>query len=101
KLAGDVWELEAFHPGAHERTGYPTQKPEALLDRVVRASSPPGGLVCDFFLGSGTSLITAIRAGRRFLGGDISAEALAVAEARVEALSGEVPDLEIETSPPV
>ncbi|WP_298963565.1 site-specific DNA-methyltransferase [uncultured Roseibium sp.] len=55
-----------------ERLGYPTQKPEALLDRVIEVSSNPGDLVFDFFMGSGTTQTVAMRKGRRFLGADIN-----------------------------
>jgi DNA modification methylase len=99
KLAGDVWELEALHPSAHERTGYPTQKPEVLLSRIIRASCPPGGLCGDFFAGSGTSLVTAAKEGRRFIGGDLSPQALQVAIERLRALSPAPPDVELFGTP--
>jgi len=67
-----------------ERTGYPTQKPEALLERIVRASSSPGDLVADFFCGSGTTLAVAKRMGRTWLGCDASAEAVEIADRRLK-----------------
>lgn len=85
KLIGDVWELELIHPSARERTGYPTQKPEALLDRIVRASCPPGERCGDFFLGSGTSLIAAHRAGRAFSGADRASASLSLVQDRFRA----------------
>jgi DNA modification methylase len=54
-----------------ERVGYPTQKPEALLERPILASTEPGALVADFFCGSGTSAVTAERLGRRWIGVDL------------------------------
>jgi len=54
----------------NERTGYPTQKPEALLERIILASSNPGELVADFFCGSGTAAVVAARTGRRFIAVD-------------------------------
>lgn len=57
---------------SNERLGYPTQKPEALLDRVIEVSSNPGDLLLDFFMGSGTAQTVAMRKGRRFLGADIN-----------------------------
>jgi hypothetical protein len=66
-----------------ERTGYPTQKPIALLDRIVLASSNPGDLVADFFCGSGTALLAAARNGRRWLGCDSAALACATTYRRL------------------
>lgn len=83
----DVWELPFLSTVARERTGYPTQKPESLLERVIQASSDPGDLVADFFCGSGTTLAAAQRLGRRWLGCDISPEAVRLASARLSRLS--------------
>jgi DNA modification methylase len=83
---GDVWEIGIVAPVAKERTGYPTQKPEALLERLVSALSDPGDLVLDPYAGSGTTLAVARRLGRRALGIDQSAEAWATAEPRLAAL---------------
>lgn len=71
------------HASPAERTGYPTQKPLALLDRIVRAGSPAGGLVLDAFSGSGTTAEAAFRAGRRAIAGDRSPVAIATARARL------------------
>jgi len=81
----DVWEIPFLSTVAAERTGYPTQKPEALLERVIGASSDPGDVVADPFCGSGTTLAVAERLGRRWLGCDVSGEAVATARARVAA----------------
>jgi site-specific DNA-methyltransferase (adenine-specific) len=81
----DVWEIPFLSTVALERTGYPTQKPEALLERVIAASSNPLDLVADFFCGSGTTLAVARRLGRRALGCDSSAEALEIARGRLGA----------------
>ncbi len=82
---GRVWTLTG--PKAEEkRLGrHPTQKPLALLERVLRASSSPGALVLDPFCGSGTTGVAARKLGRRFLGMDASAEYLRLARARLEA----------------
>ena len=72
----DVWELPVLSSSAHERTGYPTQKPEALIERIIEASSPKNGLVVDFFAGSGTTPAVAMRTGRRFIGADINLGAI-------------------------
>lgn len=66
-----------------ERVGYPTQKPIALYDRMVRASSNPDDIVLDPFMGSGTTLVAAKRIGRRYIGIDESAEAVRVAGDRL------------------
>jgi site-specific DNA-methyltransferase (adenine-specific) len=79
----DVWEVPFLSTVSLERTGYPTQKPEALLDRVVKASSDPGDLVADFFCGSGTTLAVAERLGRRWLGCDVNPEAVELARSRL------------------
>jgi DNA modification methylase len=70
--SGNVWEdLNLTNPMADERTGYPTQKPEVLLERILKASSRPGDLVADFFCGSGTTLAVAEKLGRRWIGCDL------------------------------
>jgi adenine-specific DNA-methyltransferase len=71
------------HAAASERTGFPTQKPLALLDRIVRSASPAGGLVVDLFAGSGTTGVAAHRSGRRFILGDAGPVAIASARARL------------------
>jgi hypothetical protein len=71
------------HAAASERTGFPTQKPCALLDRIVRCASPPGGLVVDLFAGSGTTGVAAHACDRRFILGDAGPVAIANARARL------------------
>jgi DNA modification methylase len=80
---GDAWEVGVIAAIGKERTGYPTQKPEALLERVIRASSNEDDLVLDPFCGSGTTLAVAKRLGRRVLGMDVSGVAVELARARV------------------
>ena len=71
-VANDVWtDIQYLHSQAIERTGYDTQKPESLLNRVVSISSNPGDLVADFFCGSGTTLAVAEKFGRRWIGCDL------------------------------
>jgi site-specific DNA-methyltransferase (adenine-specific)/adenine-specific DNA-methyltransferase len=67
KIPSDVWDIK-FNAMSKERTGYPTQKPEALLDRIIRACSNPGDIVLDCFAGSGTTLAVAEKMGRRWIG---------------------------------
>ena len=85
KLPTDVWWHTIVPPGGKERTGYPTQKPEALAERIIRASSNPGDLVLDPFAGSGTVGAMAARLGRRFLLIDGNPEATAVMRSRLPA----------------
>jgi adenine-specific DNA-methyltransferase len=71
------------HAAASERTGYPTQKPRALLERIIACATPPGGLVVDGFAGSGTTAIAAHALGRRAVLSDRSPVAIATARARL------------------
>lgn len=81
---GDLWEdIPGLNQGAKERTGYPTQKPVALLERIIRAASRPGDVVLDPFAGSGTALVAAENLGRRWIGIDGSADACRVARGRL------------------
>jgi site-specific DNA-methyltransferase (adenine-specific) len=82
---GDVWEISIVGPVARERTGYPTQKPEALLERLVTTCTQPDDLVLDPYAGSGTALAVAARLGRRVLGIDSSPEAISVIRQRLGA----------------
>lgn len=89
RALGSVWtdcpSMSANTPLRREATGYPTQKPLKLLDRIVRASSAPGSCVLDPFCGSGTTLVAAAAAGRAFVGVDIGALAIATTRARLDA----------------
>lgn len=80
----DVWtDIQAINPSASERLGYPTQKPEALLERIIKASSNEGDVVADFFMGGGTTGAVALKLGRRFIGSDISRVAVSVTQTRM------------------
>lgn len=69
----DWWtDISALKNGFAESTAYPTQKPEALIERIIKASSNPGDLVFDCFMGSGTTQAVAMKLGRRFIGADIN-----------------------------
>ncbi len=78
-----VWDIPTLGPTASERVGYPTQKPEALLERIVLASTNPGELVADLCCGSGTTLAVAERLGRRWLGADAGLLAIQTARRRL------------------
>lgn len=67
----DWWEFPILNKAAHERTGYPTQKPENLIERIIKASSNEGDLVADFFCGSGTTAAVAEKLGRRWIATDL------------------------------
>ena len=103
KVAGSVWDIPRPPNHSKEWTGYPTQKPEALLERIVRAHSLPGQVVADFFCGSGTMPVVAQRLGRRWVACDCSRNAVditinrlsrAPAEAAVGCLP--IPDFTVE-----
>jgi adenine-specific DNA-methyltransferase len=70
-IAPDVWEINYINSQAIERLGYPTQKPEALLERVIEASSSKGDLVADFFCGSGTTAAVAEKLNRKWITTDL------------------------------
>jgi site-specific DNA-methyltransferase (adenine-specific) len=82
---GDVWDISIVAPVAKERTGYPTQKPEALLERLLLALTNPGDLVVDPYVGSGTTLAVAARLDRHGLGIDQNPEAIQVTFDRLRA----------------
>jgi site-specific DNA-methyltransferase (adenine-specific) len=80
----DVWELPYLNPKAAERVGYPTQKPILLLERIIELVTDPGDTVLDPFCGSGTTLVAAKLLNRKYIGIDISADAVALTEKRLE-----------------
>ena len=90
KLLGSVWDLPYIHPLAHERTGYATQKPESLLEKIIESSSEPGDLVADFFCGSGTTLAVAEKLGRKWIGSDLGKFAIHTTRKRMIAVQREL-----------
>jgi len=80
---GDVWQIPLINASAKERLGYPTQKPELLLHRIIEACSNPNDIVADFFCGCGTTLAVAQMMGRRWIGCDVSPTALRVVKDRL------------------
>ena len=82
----DVWEIPFLNPKAKERTGYPTQKPILLLDRIIEISTDEGDIILDPFCGSGTTLVAAKMMGRKFIGIDVSQEAVDLTKSRLETL---------------
>lgn len=86
KKATDVIDIPAINNMAHERVGWPTQKPLALLEMLVGACCPPGGTVLDPCCGSGTTLVASAKLGRAAIGFDIAPEAVEISHVRIEAL---------------
>ncbi len=104
KIPDDVWTIQQM--GQHDKTeriGYPTQKPEALVERAILLSCPPDGVVADFFIGGGTTAAVAQRLGRRWVACDQSRIAVAITADRVTKVVQErvgalfpVPDFTVE-----
>ena len=80
----DVWAIPYLNPKAKERTGYPTQKPILLLEKIIELVTDPGDLLVDPFCGSGSALVAAKLLGRRAIGIDISAEACNLTRKRLD-----------------
>ena len=83
KLPDDVWQLHSLMPWAKENTKYPTQKPEALLKRIIEASSNRDDIVLDPFCGCGTTLVVAHQLGRKWIGIDVSPKACDIMKDRL------------------
>jgi len=83
RKVGDVWEVPYINPVASERLGYATQKPEALLERIILASSNEGDLIADFFCGSGTTGAVAEKLGRRWIMADLGRFAIHTSRKRL------------------
>lgn len=81
---GDVWEFSHIHYSNPERAGHPTQKPEALMKRIILASSNKGDLVVDPFAGSGTTCVVSNFLGRKWIGFDINPEYINMSEERIK-----------------
>ncbi len=88
KGATDVWDIPSLNNMAKERTGFPTQKPLALYERIIQASTNESDLVLDPFCGSGTTLVAAERLNRRWIGIDTNPTAIETAQGRLEAEAG-------------
>ena len=84
KIPEDWWDIPAIPPMSKERIGYDTQKPEALLERIIKGSSNENSIVLDVFGGSGTTAAVAERLGRRWIIIDNNPEAIETIKARIE-----------------
>ena len=93
KRIDDVWRISMLQPADKvEPVGYPTQKPERLIERMILASSNPGDLVFDCFMGSGTTQAVAMKLGRRFIGADINLGAIQTTTKRLLSVAKELKD---------
>lgn len=82
-LPVDWWVINAINQAAHERLDYPTQKPEELIEKIIKASSNPGDIVADFFCGSGTTIAVAEKLGRKWIGSDLGKFAIHTSRKRM------------------
>jgi DNA modification methylase len=89
RILDNVWRIPCLQPAAKERLGYPTQKPEALLERIIAASSNEGDVVLDPFCGCGTAVIAAERLKRKWIGVDITHLAMTLIKHRLQDSFGE------------
>ncbi|MES2741295.1 MAG: site-specific DNA-methyltransferase, partial [Pseudomonadota bacterium] len=83
----DLWSVSRLHKEHPERAEHPTQKPLEIIERMLKASCPPGGLVLDPFMGSGTTALAARRCGRHFAGFELNPDYCAIIEARLAAFA--------------
>lgn len=91
KVPEDWWiDISRIQGNGLEKLGYPTQKPETLIERIIKASSNPGDLVFDCFMGSGTTQAVAMKLGRRFIGADINLGAIQTTTKRLLSVAEEL-----------
>jgi len=101
KIPEDVWsDIQSIQAAANERIGYPTQKPEALVQRVIKAACPKDGVVADFFSGGGTTILVAEKLGRKWIGCDVSRIAISVVRDRLTSCYSKVVGVPPENSHP-
>ena len=100
KSMRDVWEISYLNSQAKERVGYPTQKPLAVLDRIIRASSNEGDVVLDPFCGCATTCVAADDLGRDWVGIDISPKAAELVVQRIKTRQGLFQDIVHRTDTP-
>ena len=84
KPLDDVWDIPLLNSAAKERIGYPTQKPESLLQRIIEMASKKGDTILDPFVGGGTTVAVADKLNRRWIGIDQSVQAIKVTEMRLQ-----------------
>jgi site-specific DNA-methyltransferase (adenine-specific) len=96
-LPSDTWYIATINAMANEKENYPTQKPEKLLEKIIRASSSPGDIVFDCFMGSGTTQAVAMRLGRRFIGADINLGAIQTTTKRLISVANSLQEEQVNT----
>ncbi|MFB1631275.1 DNA methyltransferase [Pseudomonas sp. AP-1] len=97
---GSMWgDINLDNPMSNARTNYPTQKPEQLLERIIKTTTQPGDLVFDCFMGSGTTQSVAMRLGRRFIGADINLGAIQTTSKRLIKAAEELRQQSIDAQP--
>jgi DNA modification methylase len=94
KYPDDIFDIQILNPMSKERIGYPTQKPEALLENIIKSSSNKGDIVLDPFMGGGTTIVAAEKLGRQWIGIDQSVQAVKVTEFRLEKQYGALEEQE-------
>ena len=99
KHPDDVWDIQPIMPSSKERLGYPTQKPQALMEFILKASTKKGDVVLDPFCGCGTTITTAQALGRRWIGIDITPLAIALIKHRLKSAFGEEVQYEVVGEP--
>jgi len=92
---GDVWDIPVINSQAKERLGYPTQKPEMLLERIIKVSSNEGNIILDPFCGCGTTVVIAEKLRRKWIGIDITHLAISLMRHRLEDSFGEQVEYEV------
>ena len=92
--ASDVWEINYLNSQSKERIGYPTQKPEALLERIIKCASNEGDVILDPFMGVGTTIAVAEKLNRHWIGIDQSVQAVKVTEQRLQKLDAQFTTVE-------
>jgi site-specific DNA-methyltransferase (adenine-specific) len=80
----DVWSISRLHKQHAERREHPTQKPLEMIERIVKSSCPPGGVVLDPFLGSGTTVEACVRNNRNYIGYELNPEYVEISKSRTE-----------------
>ena len=90
KALTSVWNIPDINVMAVERLDYPTQKPERIVERIIKASSNPGDIVFDCFMGSGTTQAVAMKLGRKFIGADINLGAIQTTTKRLLGVAAEI-----------
>jgi DNA modification methylase len=90
KFPEDVWSISIINPFAKERLDYPTQKPEALIEKIILAASNPGDIIFDCFMGSGTTQACALKLGRKFIGADINLGSIQITTKRLINITNDI-----------